>query len=51
MAALALGVGVMVAQTVPRVAGPFEFTLMSGATARLADYKGRVVALYLFTPK
>ena len=40
----------MAAQTVPRVAAPFEFTLLSGGPAKLADYKGRVIALYLFSP-
>ena len=40
-----------VAQTLPRPAAPFEFTLLSTKTAaRLADYKGRSVVLYLFSP-
>ena len=34
----------------PRPAAPFEFSLVGGGKARLADYKGRVVALYLFSP-
>ena len=39
------------AQTLPRPAAPFEFTLASSkGTARLSDYKGRVVVLYLFSP-
>ena len=40
----------MFAQAVPRVAAPFEFTLLSSGVSRLSDYKGRVVALYLFSP-
>ena len=43
-------IGALSAQTLPRPAAAFDFTLASGAAARVADYKGRVVALYLFTP-
>lgn len=39
------------AQTLPRPGAAFEFTLLSTkSAARLTDYKGRVVVLYLFSP-
>lgn len=40
------------AQTLPRPAAPLEFTLISpkSGTARLVDYKGKIVVLYLFSP-
>ena len=39
------------AQTLPRPAAPFGFTLLGvKAPARLSEYKGRTVVLYLFTP-
>ncbi len=44
------GVFVASAQTLPRPAVPFDFTMANGAAAHLADYKGRIVALYLFSP-
>lgn len=50
-AALVACWGALMAQTLPRPAGPLEFTLLAtGAAARLTDYKNRVVALYLFSP-
>ena len=48
--ALVLGI-VSWAQTLPRPAAPFEFTPADGTkVSRLADYKGRIIALYLFSP-
>jgi hypothetical protein len=48
--AFVLGI-VSSAQTLPRPAAPFEFTPADGTkVSRLADYKGRIIALYLFSP-
>ena len=39
------------AQTLPRPAAPFEFTLArSKGMTHLSGYKGRVVVLYVFSP-
>jgi len=47
--AVVLTLAIASAQTLPRPAAPFEFNL-AGKTAHLADYKGKIVALYLFSP-
>jgi hypothetical protein len=46
-----VGLAIASAQTLPRPAAPFEFTLLdSKAASHLADYKNRIIVLYLFSP-
>jgi hypothetical protein len=40
----ALGSVPLIAQSVPRPATDFEFTLTSGRKVKLAEYKGKVLA-------
>ena len=44
-----LGLAAAAAQTLPRPAAPFEFSL-ANETAKVSSFKGRLSVLYLFTP-